>query len=88
MLYTLWNVGQKWGCVSRLQRRKNTQKNFSQSFLWESDVYDGGSPKPVSVTAWKDGVQREEEGVREGRDTHAYARFMLMDGRNRHNSIQ
>ena len=27
-------------------KEKHT-KNFSQSFLWESDVYDAGSPKPV-----------------------------------------
>ena len=41
-----------------------------------------GAQSQCSVTTWWDGVQREEEGVLEGRDPQAYGRFMLMYGRN------
>ena len=48
-----------------------------------------GTQSWCSVTAWKDGVGREEEGVPAGRrHMYAYGQFMLMYGKNHHNIVK
>ena len=47
-----------------------------------------GAQSQCSVTTWKNGVWREEEGLQEGRDTYASGRLMLMYGKTHHNTVK